>query len=200
MSAEVGENAVDIALKVAIALTSVGAEYFVGGSLASSLQGEPRATNDIDFVISLPAGQVNALRDALGQDFEVDADMLRDAVLHARSANAFYLPVVTKIDFFGRGYEPFDESEFSRRRAAVVRASGESLVVKSAEDTVLRKLLWFREGGSVSEKQWRDVVSVLRISQSTIDDAYLDLWAARLDLAKLLAGARNARSPELSSR
>lgn len=145
MSAEVGENAVDIALKVAIALTSVGAEYFVGGSLASSLQGEPRATNDIDFVISLPAGQVNALRDALGQDFEVDADMLRDAVLHARSANAFYLPVVTKIDFFGRGYEPFDESEFSRRRAAVVRASGESLVVKSAEDTVLRKLLWFRE-------------------------------------------------------
>jgi hypothetical protein len=60
MSAEVGENAIDIALKVAIALTSVGAEYFVGGSLASSLQGEPRATNDIDFVISLPAGRVNA--------------------------------------------------------------------------------------------------------------------------------------------
>lgn len=71
-------------------------------------------------------------------------------------ANA--LPVVTKIDFFGRGYEPFDESEFSRRRVTVVRASGESLVVKSAEDTVLRKLLWFREGGSVSEKQWRDIV------------------------------------------
>lgn len=54
MSADVGENAIDIAVKVATALTSVGAEYFVGGSLASSLQGEPRATNDIDFVISLP--------------------------------------------------------------------------------------------------------------------------------------------------
>jgi hypothetical protein len=36
---------------------------------------------------------------------------------------------------------------------------------------VLRKLLWFREGGEVSEKQWRDVVSVLRISGDTMDDA-----------------------------
>ena len=195
MSAEV-ENAIDIALEVAVALTSVGAEYFVGGSLASSLQGEPRATNDIDFVISLPAGRIDALRDALGEDFEVDTDMLRDAVLHARSANAFYLPVVTKIDFFG----PFDESEFSRRSSTVVGATGQSLFVKSAEDTVLRKLLWFREGGSVSEKQWRDIVGVLRISQRTIDNAYLDTWAARLDLTQELARARSARSPELSGR
>jgi hypothetical protein len=148
-------------------------------------------------VISLPAGRINALRDALGDDFEVDTDMLRDAVLHARSANAFYLPVVTKIDFFGRGYEPFDESEFSRRSSTVVGATGQSLFVKSAEDTVLRKLLWFREGGSVSEKQWRDIVGVLRISQKTIDNAYLDSWAARLDLSELLARARTARSPEL---
>jgi hypothetical protein len=93
----------------------VGADYFLGGSLASSLQGEPRATNDIDFVIALPLGKIKAFRDALGEDFEVDTDMLRDAVLRARCANAFYLPV-TKIDFFGRGYEPFDDSEFSRRR------------------------------------------------------------------------------------
>jgi hypothetical protein len=197
MSADVGENAVDIALKVASALTSVGAQYFLGGSLASSLQGEPRATNDIDFVIALPAGRVEALRDALGSDFEVDTDMLRDAVLHARSANAFYLPVVTKIDFFGRGYEPFDESEFSRRRAVVVRASGETIVVKSAEDTVLRKLLWFREGGEVSEKQWRDIVSVLRISGASMDDAYLTSWASRLQLDTLLQRAREARGTEL---
>lgn len=199
MSTEVGENALDIALKVAAALTSVGAEYFLGGSLASSLQGEPRATNDIDFVIALPAVRISALRDALGADFEVDTDMLRDAVRHARSANAFYLPVVTKIDFFGRGYEPFDESEFSRRRPVVVRASGETIVVKSAEDTVLRKLLWFREGGEVSEKQWRDIVSVLRISGGTIDDEYLDSWSSRLSLEGLLRRAREARSPELSS-
>jgi hypothetical protein len=151
-------------------------------------------------VIALPAGRITALRDALGSDFEVDTDMLRDAVLHARSANAFYLPLVTKIDFFGRGYEPFDDSEFSRRRPVVVSASGEAIVVKSAEDTVLRKLLWFREGGGVSEKQWRDVVSVLRISGNAMDDAYLTSWATRLDIGGLLQAARDARSPELPNR
>ncbi|MEI9950221.1 MAG: nucleotidyl transferase AbiEii/AbiGii toxin family protein [Pseudomonadota bacterium] len=200
MSAEVGENAIDVALKVAAALTAVGADYFLGGSLASSLQGEPRATNDIDFVIALPAGKIGALRDALGTDFEVDTDMLRDAVLHARSSNAFYLPQVTKIDFFGRGHEPFDDSEFSRRRPVVVSASGASIVVKSAEDTVLRKLLCSAKEGVVSEKQWRDVVSVLRISGEAMDDAYLTSWASRLDIDELLQAARKARSPELLNR
>lgn len=190
MSAEVGDDALDIALKVARALTSVGAEYFLGGSLASSIQGEPRATNDIDFVIALPAGKVGALRDALGADFEVDTDMLRDAILHARCANVFYLPVVTKVDLFGRAYEPFDETEFSRRRSVVVRASGESLVIKSPEDTVLRKLLWYRQGGEISEKQWRDVVSVLQISGEIMDRTYLTLWAARLNVADLLERAQ----------
>ncbi len=191
MAADVGENAIDIALKVARALTAVGADYFLGGSLASSLQGEPRATNDIDFVIALPLGKVSDLASALGAEFEVDIDTLRDAVLRASCANAFYLPVVTKIDFFGRGYEPFDESEFSRRRTTIVSASGESLVVKSPEDTVLRKLLWFREGGEVSEKQWRDIVSVLQISGDKMDPTYLDVWAIRLDVSELLERARS---------
>ncbi|HET7544156.1 MAG TPA: hypothetical protein VFK05_30000 [Polyangiaceae bacterium] len=190
MPTEFGENAIDIALRVARALTTVGAEYFLGGSLASSLQGEPRATNDIDFVISLPLGKVGQLSAALGNDFEVDTDTLRDAILRARCANAFYLPVVTKIDFFGRGYEPFDESEFSRRREMIVTASGESLVVKSPEDTVLRKLLWFREGGEVSEKQWRDIVSVLEISGEKMDQTYLTGWASRLQITDLLERAR----------
>lgn len=189
MSAEIAEDALDIALKVAAALTSVGAEYFLGGSLASSIQGEPRATNDIDIVIALPAGRVEALRDALGADFEVDTDMLRDAILHAGCANVFYLPVVTKVDLFGRAYEPFDDSEFSRRRSVIVRP-GASLVIKSPEDTVLRKLLWYRAGGEISDKQWRDVVSVLRIGGATIDRAYLETWATRLGLSDLLERAR----------
>jgi hypothetical protein len=91
MSAEVGENAIDIALKVARALTTVGAEYFVGGSLASSLQGEPRATNGIDFVIALPLGKIGELAAALGGDFEVDIDTLREALRRASCANAFRL-------------------------------------------------------------------------------------------------------------
>jgi hypothetical protein len=182
-------DALDIALRVARALEAVGAEYFVGGSVASSLQGDPRSTNDIDFVISLPLGRVDAFCAELGTDFDVDANQLRDAIRRAGSANAFYLPLITKIDFFGRGYEAYDEAEFSRRLPRQVRSSGETLVIKAPEDTVLRKLLWYRAGGEVSDKQWRDIVSVLRVSRDQIDRSYLEAWAARLGIAALLEKA-----------
>jgi hypothetical protein len=100
-----------------------------------------------------------------------------------------YLPVVTKIGFFGRCYEPFHESEFSRRRPTTVTASGGSLVVKAPEDTVLCKLLWFRERGEVSDKQWRDIVSVLQISGDKMAQSYLAARATRLHLSELLERA-----------
>ena len=180
----------EIALLVAGAIEASGGQYFVGGSLASSLQGEPRATNDIDFVVSLPLGRVAALRDALGSDFELDVDMLRDALRTASTANAFNLPTVTKIDFFGRAHEDYDESEFTRRRRVIVREPDGALFIKAPEDTVLRKLSWYRAGGEVSDRQWRDVVSVLRVSAPDLDSAYLDRWAARLSLTGLLARAQ----------
>ncbi len=193
MTIETIETVIDLALRVAAALESNGGEYFVGGSLASSLQGEPRATNDIDFVITLPLGKITAFQQTLGPDFEVDVEMLRDALLHARTANAFYLPSVTKIDFFGRAHEPFDESEFSRRQRIQVRRDGTALVIKSPEDTVLRKLLWYRDGGSVSEKQWRDIQSVLRVSGDKMDLDYLNKWAHQLGLLHLLELAYQAQ-------
>jgi len=180
----------DIALRVAAAIESNGGNYFVGGSLASSLQGEPRATNDIDLVIELPLGEIGNFRSSLGADFELDEDMLRDALLHARSANAFYLPTTTKIDFFGRGYDGFDAIEFERRQALAVKKTGELLFVKTPEDTILRKLLWYRDGGCVSDRQWRDVVSVLRISAKRLDNDYLVKWAGQLCVAALLTQAR----------
>jgi len=85
--------------------------------------------------------------------------------------------------------EPFDASEFARRRSVEVRP-GRRLFVKSPEDTVLRKLLWYRQGGEVSERQWRDVVEVLRQSRAVLDVAYLDAWAGRLGVEGLLERAR----------
>jgi hypothetical protein len=65
------------------------------------------------------------------------------------------------------------------------------LVLKTPEDTVLRKLLWYREGGEVSEKQWRDIVEVLRVSGPSMDVAYLDVWGERLGIVELLGRARS---------
>jgi hypothetical protein len=117
------------------------------------------STNDIDFVIDMAVRKVRELSELLGADFEVDGDVLRDAILRGRSANVFYLPLVLKIDFFGYPHGPYDESEFSRRRPVVVPA-GRTLMVKAPEDTILRKMLWFREGGEVSDRQWRDILGM----------------------------------------
>jgi hypothetical protein len=115
MPADSPEDVIDVALKVASALTIVGAEYFIGGSVASSLQGEPRSTNDIDVVVKMAVHRIPELKATLGSDFEVDEDMLRDALSRASSANIYYLPRVTKVDIFGLGRSAFDQTEFSRR-------------------------------------------------------------------------------------
>jgi len=88
----------DVALTVARALERLGIPYFVGGSLASSLQGEPRSTNDVDFVVDLPEARVDAFAEALGPAFEVDVDALKDAARRRGSWNIFHLPLVVKID------------------------------------------------------------------------------------------------------
>ncbi len=188
-------DALDIALRVAAAVEVVGGAYFVGGSLASSLHGEPRATNDIDIVLSLPAALSARFCEALGTDFELDPDSLRRALMRAETANGFFLPYLTKIDFFGLGREPFDEVEFARRCSVQIRATGERLVVKTAEDSILRKLWWFRLGGEVSDRQWRDVIEVLRANVGTLDESHLDSWAGPLAVADLLARARQQTHP-----
>lgn len=166
--------------------------YFLGGSLASSLQGEPRSTNDIDFVVDLRVPQIRPLVDALGADFDVDEEALREAVARRGSWNIFHLPSLTKVDLFLLRSGPFDASEFSRRRRTTLPPDGRGLYIKSPEDTVLRKLLWFREGGEASSSQWRDIVQVLRVSGGRLDDSYLEEWAERLGVAPLLARAREA--------
>lgn len=177
-----------VILRIARALDTVGAAYFLGGSMASSLQGEPRSTNDLDFVVELREDQVDPLARALGDDFDVDTLSLLDAVQTRTSWNIYFLPTALKIDLFIRRSSPFDDAEFRRRREVELRPN-ERVAIKSAEDTVLRKLLWFRAGGEVSTTQWRDVVEVLRVSGSTLEREYLADWARQLGVGDLLARA-----------
>ena len=185
-----GQADLDVAQIVAEALTAVGVDYLIGGSVASGLLGEPRATADIDFAVRLGLHQIAPLRERLGPDFEVDEDMLRDAVNRGRSANIYHLPTVTKVDLFVRGREAFDRSEFERR-ISVQLGAGAPVHVASPEDNLLRKLKWFRNGGEVSELQWRDVLGMLRVGGEKLDWQYLDAWAPRLGVADLLERARS---------
>jgi hypothetical protein len=183
----------DVALRVARALETAGVRYALGGSVATSLQGEPRSTNDIDFAVQLGPGQVPALVAALGPEFSVDEEALLDAIARRRSANIYFLPLVTKVDLFVRGSEPFDLSELDRCRRIVIQPGQPPISVASAEDNLLRKLKWYRQGNEVSDLQWRDILGLMRISGAKMDQAYLDRWAVELGVADLLARARLAK-------
>ena len=58
--------------------------------------------------------------------------------------------------------------------------------VQSAEDLVLSKLQWFRLGSGVSDRQWNDILAILRVQQFVVDFDYLDRWARELDITDLL--------------
>jgi hypothetical protein len=61
--------------------------------------------------------------------------------------------------------------------------------VASAEGTILSKLLWFQKGGAASDRQWQDILGVLRVQSGRLDQAYMDRWAAELGVDGLLAKA-----------
>lgn len=177
-----------VALRLAAAFDELGIDYTLGGSLASSLHGEPRSTNDVDFAVRLNEGQVPLLIARLGAEFVLDGDGLRAAVRGGRSYQIYFLPLALKIDLFVRGTTAFDRSEFARRVRVRVGERG-SLYAASLEDSLLRKLVWFRLGGDVSDRQWRDVLGLVRAAATDLDRAYVEHWASELGVHDLLARA-----------
>ena len=165
--------------------------YLVGGSVASSVVGVERSTQDVDFVVALAESQVDALAVALAEDFYVDADLLQEAIRHGSSANVIHLPTMIKADLFILPDTLFAQSQMLRRLRLPLLGEGAPLVcVTSAEDMILQKLRWFRLTGERSEKQWGDVQGIFRIQQAALDPDYLTYRAAELELTDLLEKAR----------
>ena len=97
---------------------------------------------------------------------------------------------MTKVDVFVRWRDPFARSQFARRQKKSVGQSAPlELFFASAEDTVLAKLDWYRKGGCVSDQQWRDLLSVLKVQAGALDRAYLAHWSGELGVTDLLRRA-----------
>lgn len=176
----------DLVRPVAHILERLGISYFVGGSLASAAYGFPRTTLDADLVIDPTREQLDGLLEALQDDFYVSRDAMVQALKERGSFNAIHLSSGFKIDFFILGRSAFDRESFSRRRPIKLDEPEEDLYFYSPEDTILRKLEWYRKGGEVSEHQRRDVVGILIVQRGRLDDAYMKRWAATLGVSDLL--------------
>ncbi len=182
-----------VALIVADVLDSCGLRYLVGGSLASSMSGEPRSTLDVDIVVAMTESDVDPLVPRLREAFDVDERAVARAVRERSSVNVFHVASAIKVDLFVLGESPLDEEQMDRRqRVRVTFDPDRHLYVYTPEDILLQKLRWFRSGGEVSDRQWRDVLGILLVQGAALDRVYLRDRSERRGLADLLARAEAA--------
>jgi hypothetical protein len=179
----------EIALDVGRELDALGVAWLVGGSVASSILGEPRATSDVDLVADLRGRHVSALFAALVDTYYIDEDATKAAVRTRGGFNVIQLASMTKVDIYCTRDEPLAREELERR--IFVEVDGRQVPCASAEDIILQKLLWFTLGGGVSDRQWRDVRGVIRVQGAALDRAYLEHHATSHGLLDLLHRALN---------
>jgi hypothetical protein len=173
------------------AFDQLGVAYALGGSMASSHYGLSRHTNDADLTAEPFPGREEEFAAALGPDYYLSLDAVRDANRRRSTFNVLNSTTGFKADIFVRKDDPF-EHEVLRRRVPLELSDepGPTVYMQTAEDVVLFKLRWYRLGNEVSEQQWKDVRNVLRTQAGRLDEVYLDRWAAHLGVADLLERAR----------
>jgi len=175
-----------VVARLARAFDDLGIRYLVGGSLASSIYGTPRATQDVDLVAEIAPPHVEPLASNLSDEFYVDADMIRDAIRRRASFNVVHLATMFKADVFIGRDDAWSREEMARARTEEIDTPEGRVAVRfaSPEDILLHKL-----GDEVSDRQWSDIVGVIQVQAGALDVAYLRSWAPALGVSDLLARA-----------
>ncbi len=183
------ENPFVVLIEAIRAFDSLGINYVVVGSIASSVHGEYRASGDVDIVADVKSEHVAPLADKLKAEFYVDDLMMQRAIAQGRSFNIIHLQMVFKIDVF-IPLTDLGRQQLARREQHFLDSAGSQAIwIATAEDTILAKLHWYRLGQGTSELQWRDVTGIISAHRTPLDKTYLFSWAERLGLADLLKRA-----------
>jgi hypothetical protein len=173
----------DLLQHVVKACDDLDIPYLVTGSIAAMAYGEPRFTNDIDIVADIHPDHIPSFLAAFPEDdFYLSEDAIRDAIERHSQFNIIHPASGLKVDIMVRKPTPFDESRFQRRQKIRPAQSYEADFA-SPEDVILKKLEYYRDGGS--EKHLRDIASMLKISAGTINETYVTEWADRMEVRSI---------------
>lgn len=181
---------VEVTLKVTDELEKLGVPYMIGGSLASTLHGMVRTTQDSDIVAEMRPEHIQSFVSALQEEFFVDEEMIADAIQRNSSFNIIHRETMFKVDIFIPAPRPFLQAQLTRAQKQTFTFETErSAKFSSPEDTILAKLEWYRLGGELSDRQWRDIAGILKTRAGELDLDYLQRWASELHVSDLLKRA-----------
>lgn len=181
---------ISVTLLVTQVFEKLNIPYFIGGSLASTIYGMVRTTQNIDMVVDMHTIHVQPFITALQSDFFLDEEMIFSSIQEKSSFNIIHRTTMFKVDVFIQNKDPFQQSEITRAQKQIILMEPEiSAFFASPEDTILAKLEWFHRGGEVSERQWRDVVGILKVRADSLDLEYLRKWANELNIIEFLEKA-----------
>lgn len=181
---------IEVTLRVTGVLEELGVPYIIGGSLASTLYGMVRTTQDSDIITEMRLEHVQPFVSALDAEFFIDEEMIADSIRRHSSFNIIHKETMFKVDVFIPSPRPFQRSQLTRAQRQTFELETQlSANFASPEDTILSKLEWYRLGGEISERQWRDILGVLKTRAGELDLGYLQKWAAELNVADLLGRA-----------
>ena len=183
---------IEVTLKVTGILERLAIPYLIGGSLASTLYGMVRTTQDSDIISEMRPEHIRSFVTSLQEEFFIDEEMIADSIQHNSSFNIIHRDSMFKVDVFIPRPSPFQRSQIARAHRQTFSFDKEmSANFASAEDTILSKFEWYRMGGEVSDRQWRDILGVLKTRAGELDLDYLRKWAIELKVNDLLERALN---------
>ncbi len=167
--------------------------YYIGGSVASSAYGIARATIDVDMVADIKLEHTRPLMRMLESSFYIDEEMIINAIRNSTTFNVLHLETMIKADIFIIKDNAYSRKSFQRIRRDTLDDAQESkpVFLAAPEDIILNKIVWFRKGGEVSDRQWSDVMGVLKVQNTLLDMKYLRYWADHLGIDDLLERALN---------
>lgn len=178
---------IEVTLKVTHILEELGVPYLIGGSLASTLYGMVRTTQDSDIVAEMRLEHLQPFVSVLHGEFYLDDEMIAEAIRRHSSFNIIHRETMFKVDVFIPRPRPFLQAQLARAQKQTFTFETQvSANFASPEDTILAKLEWYRLGGEVSERQWRDILGVVKVRASSLDISYLRKWASELHVKDLL--------------